>query len=39
MNAVIDGTGVDDVEVVTTSTKTPHLIFLVFSSDEAIDSI
>ena len=27
------------VEVVTTSTKTPHLVFLVFSSAEAIDSI
>ena len=27
------------VEVVTTSTKTLHLVFLVFSSAEAIDSI
>ena len=27
------------VEVVTTSTKTPHLVFLVFSSAEVIDSI
>ena len=26
------------VEVVTTSTKIPHLVFLVFSSAEAIDS-
>ena len=29
----------DLVEVVTTSRKTPHLVFLVFSSAEAIDSI
>ena len=27
------------VEMVTTSTKTLHLVFLVFSSAEAIDSI
>ena len=27
------------VEVVTTSRKTPHLVFLAFSSAEAIDSI
>ena len=27
------------VEVVTTSRKTPHLVFLVFSSVETIDSI
>ena len=27
------------VEVVTTSTKTLHLVFLVFSSAEAIDSM
>ena len=30
---------IDYVEVVTTSKKTPHLVFLAFSSTEAIHSI
>ena len=34
-----NSTNIHTVEVVTTSRKTPHLVFLAFSSAEAIDSI